>query len=64
MGRPSRASEQTALEQYEKDQRIVGQPRVTLGKQLLAEYNAGASIRNLKDKIGRSYGFVHKVLAE
>lgn len=47
-----------------KGARITGDSRDRLQNTLKQEYEAGASIRCLADRTGRSYGFVHKVLAE
>jgi predicted transcriptional regulator len=44
--------------------RVVGQERVDLGVDMRAKYEAGASIRELTEEVGRSYGFVHRVLLE
>lgn len=47
-----------------KGSRITGQGRESLAVSLSARYNRGESIRSLAQDIGRSYGFVHGVLAE
>ncbi|MEV4415452.1 helix-turn-helix domain-containing protein [Catellatospora sp. NPDC049609] len=47
-----------------KRRRIVGDERVALGADLVRRYTAGESIRALAAATGRSYGFVHRVLAE
>ncbi len=44
--------------------RIVGEQRDALGAQLVERYEAGESIRSIAKDIGRSYGFVHGVLAQ
>lgn len=49
---------------YAKGARITGDSRDRLQTTLREQYEAGASIRSLADRTGRSYGFVHKVLAE
>ncbi|SNS21685.1 helix-turn-helix domain-containing protein [Rhodococcoides kyotonense] len=49
---------------YSKGARITGDSRDRLRSQLVEQYTAGASIRVLAQQTGRSYGFVHKVLAE
>ncbi|KZF13115.1 MAG: helix-turn-helix domain-containing protein [Rhodococcus sp. (in: high G+C Gram-positive bacteria)] len=49
---------------YVKGARITGDSRDRLQSTLKELYEAGASIRSLADRTGRSYGFVHKVLAE
>jgi len=38
--------------------------RGLLGAQLKERYEAGASIRELAEELGRSYGFVHRLLVE
>lgn len=45
-------------------ERISGEARAALTEQVVAAYRDGASIRELADSTGRSYGLVHKLLAE
>jgi hypothetical protein len=47
-----------------KGSRITGAQRDTLASQFAKRYLAGESIRKIADDAGRSYGFVHGVLAE
>ena len=47
-----------------KGSRITGEGRQGLAASLVERYNRGESIRSMADDIGRSYGFVHGVLAE
>ncbi len=47
-----------------KGQRVTGADREKMAKDLKKEYVAGASIRSLAEKTGRSYGFVHRILSE
>lgn len=47
-----------------KGARITGAKRTKLASDLKKRYDKGASIRELADSSGRSYGFVHRVLAE
>ena len=47
-----------------KGSRITGGARDTLASELKMMYEKGASIRALAESIGRSYGFVHRVLSE
>ncbi|MCZ4079754.1 helix-turn-helix domain-containing protein [Rhodococcus sp. H36-A4] len=47
-----------------KGARITGESRDRLRASLQEQYSAGASIRSLAHDLGRSYGFVHKILAE
>jgi hypothetical protein len=46
-----------------KGSRITGSTRDTLAPELKMMYEKGASIRALAESIGRSYGFVHRVLS-
>lgn len=48
----------------EKHKRITGPQRATIAADLKARYTQGASIRDLADSLGRSYGFVHRVLTQ
>lgn len=41
---------------------VSGEARARLVADLTAQYEQGASIRALAETIGRSYGFVHRVL--
>ena len=45
-----------------KGRRIVGGERDKLAGELRRKYEGGASIRQLAEETGRSYGFVHGVL--
>lgn len=47
-----------------KGRRVTGGERNKLANDLKKKYNAGASIRELAESTGRSYGFVHRVLTE
>ena len=47
-----------------KGARITGESRDRLRASLQEQYCDGASIRSLAHDLGRSYGFVHKILAE
>ena len=47
-----------------KGARITGANRSKLAGDLKKQYDKGASIRELADANGRSYGFIHRVLAE
>ncbi|WP_425547807.1 helix-turn-helix domain-containing protein [Actinocorallia longicatena] len=44
--------------------RVLGESRDALAAVLLEDYAKGASIRDLSEKSGRSYGFIHKILLE
>ena len=52
------------LEHVEKNKRIVGAPREKLATKVVKEYEKGKSIRALSEELGRSYGFVHRLLSE
>lgn len=47
-----------------KGSRITGEGRSELAASLVERYGRGESIRSMADDLGRSYGFVHGVLAE
>ena len=47
-----------------KSVRITGESRAQLAADLKAQYEQGASIRELTRTTGRSYGFIHQVLSE
>lgn len=47
-----------------KGRRITGSAREDLTVQLKKKYEGGASIRQLAQETGRSYGFVHRLLVE
>jgi len=44
--------------------RIVGTERVTVTGDCIRRYRAGQSIRSIAADLGRSYGFVHRILTE
>jgi predicted transcriptional regulator len=48
----------------EKGARVMGEEREKLGAMLAAKYKAGASVRELAEGTGRSYGAVHRLLDE
>lgn len=47
-----------------KGRRVTGAERDKLTADLKKKYSGGASIRQLAETTGRSYGFVHRVLSE
>ncbi len=51
-------------ERLPKGSRITGAGRKDLAATLVKRYQRGESIRSMAEEIGRSYGFVHGVLAE
>ncbi|MEU6778580.1 helix-turn-helix domain-containing protein [Nonomuraea angiospora] len=50
--------------QVKKYVRIVGAERAQLAAALAGRYAAGGSVREIAESIGRSYGFVHRLLEE
>jgi Helix-turn-helix domain len=50
--------------EIKKGARITGTARDELTVELVRKYDAGASIRELAEDSGRSYGFVHRLLAD
>ena len=51
-------------ETLKKGTRVTGADREKLAAQLQRRYGAGESIRVLAASTGRSYGFIHRILAE
>ncbi len=51
-------------ETLKKGTRVTGADRARLASDLQKRYNAGESIRALAAATGRSYGFIHRILAE
>lgn len=47
-----------------KGKRVIGRERDKLAADLKRRYKGGASIRELSELYGRSYGFIHRVLTE
>jgi hypothetical protein len=47
-----------------KGRRIGGEERGRLAADIKRQYEAGTSIRALAESTGRSYGFIHRLLAE
>ncbi|WNV83055.1 helix-turn-helix domain-containing protein [Umezawaea sp. Da 62-37] len=52
------------MTKLKKHARITGTTRADLAIALKKKYEKGARIRELAESIGRSYGFVHRVLGE
>jgi hypothetical protein len=52
------------LTNVKKGQRVIGAARDKLTVAVVGEYEKGRSIRNLAEWLGRSYGFVHRLLSE
>jgi Helix-turn-helix domain len=59
-----RSKGKTEMAVLKKGARITGAERTKLAAELKKAYDKGTSIRELADKHGRSYGFVHRVLTE
>ena len=51
-------------ETLRKGTRVTGADREKLAAKLQQRYGAGESIRALAASTGRSYGFIHRILAE
>ena len=51
-------------ETLKKGTRVTGADRTKLASELQKRYSAGESIRALAASTGRSYGFIHRILAE
>ena len=47
-----------------KGTRITGVERIKLTTQVVRAYGKGASVRELAEQHGRSYGFIHRLLNE
>jgi hypothetical protein len=56
--------EEGVTETLKKGTRVTGADRTKLASDLQKRYNAGESIRALAASTGRSYGFIHRILAE
>ena len=52
------------MAELKKGARITGGERSKLAADLKRKYSSGKSIRDLASETGRSYGFVHRILAE
>lgn len=53
-----------SLQTLRKGARITGGPREALASDVRKRYESGESIRALADETGRSYGFIHRLLAD
>jgi hypothetical protein len=47
-----------------KGARITGEARRAIASEVRRRYEAGESIRSLAEESGRSYGFIHRLLAD
>lgn len=52
------------MAELKKGARITGPDRAKLTTEITTQYLNGASIRNLAQEHGRSYGFMHRLLSE
>jgi len=52
------------MAKFAKGARVTGPARTTLADDVAKQYAKGKSIRELAEKNGRSYGFVHRLLVE
>lgn len=52
------------MAELKKGARITGPDRAKLATEIKAQYRKGASIRQLAETHGRSYGFIHRMLSE
>lgn len=52
------------MAELKKGARITGSDRAKLSTEIKAQYRKGASIRQLAETHGRSYGFMHRMLSE
>lgn len=48
----------------EPHKRLTPEQRSSLGLELKAKYESGATLRELSEQSGRSFGWIHKVLEE
>lgn len=55
---------QPTMAVLKKGRRITGAERESLTDEVKAQYTNGASIRELANDTGRSYGFIHRLLVE
>lgn len=51
-------------QQLRKGARVIGEERARVARDVRARYDEGTSVRELSEQIGRSYGFVHRLLVE
>ena len=52
------------MAELKKGARITGSDRTKLATEIKSQYRKGASIRELAETHGRSYGFMHRMLSE
>lgn len=53
-----------AMEPLKKGARISGDDRQAVTEVVVAAYHGGRSVRGIAADLGRSFGFVHRILAE
>ena len=61
---PTHRLQEAGVAELKKGARITGGERSKLASDLKRKYTSGSSIRELAAETGRSYGFVHRILAE
>ena len=54
----------TPTETTKKGTRVTGTARDELTKKVIAKYKSGASIREIAEDTGRSYGAIHRMVTE
>ena len=64
MGTPARMRGVRRMAKFAKGARVTGPARAKLADDVAKQYAKGKSIRELAEKNGRSYGFVHRLLVE
>lgn len=64
MSKTMRKTNTKALPRVTPGVRVEGEDRSELTVRLAERYVLGASVRQLSEEIGRSYGFVHRILSE
>jgi hypothetical protein len=64
MQMPRMDKEGPSMTTLPKGRRITGSARESLTSEVRKQYESGASIRQLAQETGRSYGFIHRLLVE
>lgn len=58
------ATAASTVQTIPKNTRVTGETRAALGKALREKYEAGATIRQLNQQTGRSFGSIQRLLAD
>lgn len=58
------AADEAGAAKTDPNRQVRGEERRQLTERVTAAYDQGRSIRDIATSIGRSYGFVHRLLAE